>query len=124
MAILNFASRRSRQRPIFLVTDRGETVSKETQEHPYLKRTHSRRYTVFMLQQEGRKPLLKMGARRAGFKRASTPRGESAGAFSALRINVKRASFTFHDLGTDDHLLNPIEARQVKHRIQQNAFHD
>jgi hypothetical protein len=65
-----------------------------------------------------------MGARRAGFNQGVDPKGESAGAFSALRINVKRAGFTFYDLGTDDHLLNPIEARQVKHRIQQNAFHD
>src|ERR1700722_18553248 len=124
MAILNFASRRSRQRPIFLVTDRGETVSKESRGHPYLKRTHSRPTPSSCFNRRRENPCSEMGARRAGFKRASTPRGESAGAFSALRINVKRASFTFHDLGTDDHLLNPIEARQVKHRIQQNAFHD
>src|ERR1700722_3267820 len=63
-----------------------------------------------------------MGARRPTFKRRVT--AESARALSALSINVKRASFAFDNLRTDDDLFDAIAARQFKHRVKQDSFHD
>src|ERR1700722_19062158 len=63
-----------------------------------------------------------MGARRPTFKRPVA--AESPRALSALSINVKRASLAFDNLRTDDNLFDAIEARQLKHRVKQDRFHD
>src|ERR1700677_3494307 len=65
-----------------------------------------------------------MGPRRTSFKRRENPGASSARALGALRIDIKRASLAFDDLRTNDDLLDAIEARQFKHCVKQDGFHD
>src|SRR5277367_3343909 len=65
-----------------------------------------------------------MGSRRATFKRRAGPEAASAGALSTLSIDVKWASLAFDDLRTDDDLFDAVEARQFKHCVKQDGFHD
>src|ERR1700722_17966088 len=79
MAILNFASRRSRQRPIFLVTDRGYRPWRDRLERDTrapLPQAHAQStHTVFTLQQEARKPLLRDGRAPRWFQAGLDPKG-------------------------------------------------
>src|ERR1700728_2664049 len=65
-----------------------------------------------------------MGSRRTTFKRRANPEASSARALGSLSIDVERASLAFDDLRTDDDLFDAIEARQFKHCVKQDAFHD
>ena len=44
--------------------------------------------------------------------------------FRAFGIDVERPRLALDDLGADHDLLDPIEAGQLEHRVEQNAFHD
>src|SRR5277367_1943947 len=65
-----------------------------------------------------------MGPRRISFKRRTNPEALSARALGALSIDIERASLAFDDLRTNDDLFDAIEARQFKHCVKQDAFHD
>src|ERR1700728_3158341 len=65
-----------------------------------------------------------MGPRRTSFKRRTNPEALSARPLGALSIDIERASLAFDDLRTDDDLFDAIEARQFKHCVKQDAFHD
>ncbi len=64
----------------------------------------------------------KMAPMSCTFKRAD--QFVSACPFGALGVNVEGAGLAFYDFWPDDDLLHPVEAGQLKHRVEQNALHD
>src|SRR5829696_3654514 len=56
---------------------------------------------------------------------AETPLGTGAYRLGgAVRVDEQRARLAVDDLGPDHHLLDRIEARQIVHGFEQDAFHD
>src|SRR3954447_2695114 len=70
----------------------------------------------------------------SGFKRAparlSSRKGRRSGTharrgfLAAIRMDEQRPRLAVHHLGADDDLLDRIEARQIIHRVEQDALHD
>src|SRR5947209_20074903 len=60
------------------------------------------------------------------YRRRQPPRSLCGGAtfLVALGVDVKRSRFPIHDFWADDDLFDAFEARQIEHRIEQDAFHD
>src|SRR5690606_29818552 len=60
----------------------------------------------------------------AGRTAAAPWSGAGADVAAAVRIDEQRLATAFHNVPVDDDLLDAVQAGQVEHRLEQDAFHD